>query len=120
MMDKIYVRDLLLRCFVGINDWEQQTKQDVLINVVLYTDLRTAGNSDNIEDTVDYKKLKKRIIAAVEENRFSLIEAIAELVSEICLTDMRVAQVDVTVDKPGALRFARSVAVEITRERKNV
>ena len=116
-MDKIYVRDLLVRCIVGIYDWEKEKKQDVLINIVLYTDLAKAGSSDAIEDTVDYKKLRNNIIAAVEDTQFSLIEALAERVSGICLADTKVRQVDVTVDKPGALRFARSVAVEITRRR---
>jgi dihydroneopterin aldolase/D-erythro-7,8-dihydroneopterin triphosphate epimerase len=118
MMDKIYVRDLLVRCIVGIYDWEKEKKQDVLINIVLYADLTAAGNSDKVKDTIDYKKLKNKIVAAVEERRFSLIEAIAELVSEMCLADPKVHQVEVLVDKPGALRFARSVAVEITRGRK--
>ena len=91
-MDKIYIRDLLVRTVVGIFDWEQKKKQDVLLNIVLHTDLTVAGQSDKIEDTVDYKELRNRIVSAVEEGRFSLIEAIAERVSHICLDDAKVRQ----------------------------
>ena len=118
-MDKIYIRDLLVRTVVGIFEWEQQKKQDVLLNIVLHTDLEAAGKSDKIEDTLDYKELRNRIVSTVEDGRFFLIEAVAEQVSEICLGDSKVQQVEVTVDKPGALRFARSVAVEITRRKKD-
>ena len=114
-MDKIYVRDLLVRTVVGIFDWEQKKKQDVLLNIGLHTDLKAAGESDTIDDTVDYKQLRNRIVSAVEEGRFSLIEAIAEQVSRICLSEDKVQQVQVTVDKPGALRFASSVGIEVER-----
>lgn len=115
--DRIYIRDLQLRCIVGIYDDERREKQDVTINIIMCADLRAAGASDRIEDTVDYKAIKKRVLAMVEQSSFFLIERLAERVAEICLEDARVQRVVVAVDKPGALRFARSVAVEITRDR---
>ena len=116
-MDRIYIRDLRLRCIVGIYDEERRDKQDVNINVTLYADLRKACRSDRIEDTVDYKAVKKRVVAMVEQSSFYLVERLAERVAEIAFETPGVQRVDVTVDKPGALRFARSVAVSITRER---
>lgn len=116
-MDRIHIRDLAIRCIIGIYPEERETKQDVLINVTMETDLRAAGQSDAIEDTVDYKAIKRRILDAVEASSFQLIESIAEQSAMICLGDPRVQRVTVTVDKPGALRFARSVAVEVCRER---
>jgi len=115
--DKIYIRDLLLRCIVGIYPEERTHKQDVIINVMLTCDLRKAGASDQIEDTVNYKFLKKKIVALVEASEYLLIERMAEAVAALCLEDEGVEEARVTVDKPGALRFARSVAVEITRAR---
>jgi D-erythro-7,8-dihydroneopterin triphosphate epimerase len=114
-VDRIFIRDLRVRSIVGINEWEKTRKQDILLNVTLHLDLTKAGQSDDIGDTLDYKKLKDQIVAHVEETGFALIERVAEDVARLGLADRRVAQVDVTVDKPGALRFARSVAVEITR-----
>jgi dihydroneopterin aldolase/D-erythro-7,8-dihydroneopterin triphosphate epimerase len=116
-LDKIHIRDLGVRCVVGIYPEERREKQDVIINVTLHTDLRAAGRTDRIEDTLDYKGIKKRIVAMVEQCSPFLIERLAECVAQICLEDPRVHRVDVTVDKPGAMRFARSVAVEIARKR---
>jgi len=118
--DKIYIRDLRVRCIVGIYPEERKEKQDVIINITLYADLRAACRSDRIEDTIDYKGVKKRILAMVEASSYLLIERLAERVAEIALEEPRVQRVAVTVDKPGALRFARSVAVEITRDREGV
>lgn len=116
-MDRIRIYDLLVRCILGINDDERREKQDVLINLTLYTDLRKAGKSDLIEDTIDYRALKKRVLSVVENSKYLLLEALAEAVAELCLDQRGVQQVDVCVEKPHALRFARSVAVEITRKR---
>lgn len=115
--DRILICDLLLRCILGINDSERREKQDVLINLALYADLHKSGKSDRLADTVDYRALKKRIVAMVEVSHFLLEEALAEAIAELCLEQPLVRQVEVRVEKPGALRFARTVAVEITRRR---
>ncbi|MBN2685964.1 MAG: dihydroneopterin aldolase [Pontiellaceae bacterium] len=116
-MDKIFIRELALRCIIGIYPEERREKQDVVINVEMHCDLRKAGTSDDLNDTVDYKSIKKSILKLVEESRFQLIETMAESIAAIALSDKKVQAVVVTVDKPGALRFAKSSAVEITRKR---
>lgn len=117
-MDKIYIRDLALRCIIGIFPAERENKQDVVINVELgCASFAAAAASDAIEDAVDYKAVTKRIIALVEQSDFQLIETMAERIAELVLVDPRVQVATVSVDKPGALRFARSVAVEVVRRR---
>lgn len=116
--DRIHIRDLMCRCIVGIYPDERREKQDVIINITLWANYRAACRTDDIADTVDYKTIKKQVIKMVEESRFQLIERLAEEVAGICLANPRVEKVAVSVDKPGALRFARSVAVEIVRERE--
>ena len=116
-MDKIFIRELALRCIIGIYPEERREKQDIVINVEMHTDLRKAGRSDDLNDTVDYKAIKKTILKLVEESGFQLIEALAESIADIALADQKVTQVVVSIDKPGALRFAKSSAVEITRKR---
>ena len=116
-LDAIHIRDLHLRCIIGVYDDERRAKQDVVINVSMNADLRPAGVSDRIEDTVDYKSIKLNILDFVEKSSFELIESLAEGIAAICLNDARVQSATVTIDKPGALRFCKSVAVEITRER---
>lgn len=116
-MDRILISDLLVRCIIGIRDDERKEKQDVVINLSLAVDLQAAGKSDSIKDSVDYAALKKRIVALAESSRFFLVEALAEKIAELCLEHPAVHQALVRVEKPTALRFARSVGVEITRER---
>jgi len=116
-MDRILIKDLLVRCVLGLSAEERREKQDVLIDVVLFVDLAKAGRSDRAEDTVDYRAVKKDVLAVADGSRYHLAEALAERVAEACLAYGPVQRVQVTVEKPGALRFARSVAVEIERSR---
>jgi D-erythro-7,8-dihydroneopterin triphosphate epimerase len=115
-MDRIVIRELLVRCVLGVDEEERREMQDVLISVTLHAELRKAGESDRLEDAIDYRTIKKRVMAAADGSRYRLVEALAERVAAICLEDGRVRRVDVLVEKPGSLRFARSAAVEITRE----
>ena len=117
--DKIYIRDLAVRCIIGVNQDERTEKQDVIINVILFTDTRKAGKTDLLEDSVDYKKVNKTILSLVEKSEFLLIEKLAEEIAKVCLDDSKVQKVNVTIDKPGALRYTRSVAVEIVRTRES-
>ncbi len=118
-MDKIYIRDLALRCVIGIGEDERREKQDVVITLEIEADLRTPGSTDALADTVDYKAIKKRILALVEQSRFQLVEALAEAIAGTALEDPKVERVKVLVEKPGALRFARTVGVELERGRKD-
>lgn len=117
IMDCIRIHDLLVRCILGINDRERHERQDVVISLAIYTSLRKSGKSDRIEDTVDYRALKKRVLAMAESSQYFLVEALADAIAELCLGEQGVQQIDVRVEKPNALRFARSVAVEISRKR---
>ncbi|MGE5172263.1 MAG: dihydroneopterin aldolase [Betaproteobacteria bacterium] len=117
-MDRILISDLLVRCIIGVRDEERKDKQDVLINLALDLDLSKAGTSDRLEDSVDYRALNKRIMSMAENSQFYLVEALAQAVADICLEHPSVVQVQVRVEKPAALRFARTVGVEITRMRK--
>lgn len=116
-LDRVEVRDLLLRCIIGINPEERTHPQDVLINLTMFADLRPAGNSDDIGDAVNYKTASKRVIALVEQSQFFLVEKMATEIARLILTEFAVEWVQVRVEKPGALRFARSVGVEIERTR---
>ena len=117
MSDKVFIRDLLLRAIIGINDDERVKKQDVVVNLELTTDTRAAAASDAIDDAVNYREIAKRTIELVESSEFFLVERLAEEIAALCLTDARVERARITVEKPTALRFARSVGVSIERER---
>jgi dihydroneopterin aldolase/D-erythro-7,8-dihydroneopterin triphosphate epimerase len=119
-MDQIFIRDLSLRGIVGINAEERVNRQDVLVNVVMWADTSAAAASDDIADAVNYRTVAKQIISHVEEGDPMLVERLVQEIADICFdVDRRVAEVEVTVEKPGALRFAESVGVSIHRTRRS-
>lgn len=115
--DRIFIRDLLVRCILGVEDAERREKQEVVVQVELWVDLRKAGRTDALADSIDYSVLKRRILQATENTQYRLIEALAQQIADECLKDQRIECVKVTVEKRGVLRFARSVGVEILRRR---
>ena len=113
--DKILIRDLLVRGIIGLNDWEREKKQDILINLILDVDVRAAAVSDDIEDALNYRSLTKAIVAHVESSARFLVEALASDIARIAIVEFGADRATVRVEKPGALRFAQSVGVEIER-----
>jgi len=118
MAERIFIRDLRVTCIIGINPRERVEPQDVLINIGMECDLAAACMSDAIADTVNYKTLKDELVGACAQSSFFLIERLADDIASRCLKEPRVRRVTVCVDKPGALTGARSVAVEVERDRE--
>ncbi|HHC07389.1 MAG TPA: dihydroneopterin aldolase [Actinobacteria bacterium] len=117
-MDRILIKDLRVMGILGIKPEERLDPQEILVNVVLWVDTRPAAASDDITDAVNYRTITKALIAHIEQGRPMLVERLADELAGICLDlDHRVAKVEVTVEKPGALRHARSVGVAVVRER---
>jgi len=116
-MDKMYIKDLDLRCIIGTRPEERKRKQKVIINVVIECDLRKAGRSDRLSDAINYKTLAEKIGALAGDRKTFLIERLADRVARICLGDKGVKVVTVRVEKPSALANAAGAAVEIRRMR---
>ena len=116
-MDQIIIKDLLLRGIIGINPEERVKQQDILINLVIYADISKAAATDTIEDAVDYKAITKRVIDHVENSADFLVEKLVTDIARLILAEFQVERVRVRVEKPGALRFAQSVGIEIERSR---
>jgi FolB domain-containing protein len=116
-MDKIIIKDLLLRGIIGINPDERTNEQDILVNVILYTDIRRAAFSDSIQDAVNYRSVTKRIIEHVAASSDFLVEKLVTDIARLILLEYNVERVVARVEKPGALRFAQSVGIEIERTR---
>lgn len=111
----IRIKNLRLRTVIGIYDWEKKIKQDVILNIKIEFDGRQASQTDNIDDSVNYKTITKQIIALVEENSFGLVEKIVGDVLDVIMAIPKVVSASVEVDKPGALRYTDSVSVEDSR-----
>lgn len=114
--DRLLIRNLLVRGVVGINTWEREHQQDILLNLEVFADTSRAARSDDIEDSLNYRSLTKGIIALVEESSFHLVEALAHAIAALCVQEFGADRVRLRVEKPGALRYAESVGVEIERD----
>jgi dihydroneopterin aldolase len=114
-MDKIFLSALTVECIVGIWEWERRVKQTVILDLEMATDIRRAAASDHIEDTIDYKKVAKRLLAFVGESQFNLVETLAEQIARVVVTEFAVSWVKVRLNKQGAIRGARDVGIEIER-----
>lgn len=113
----IRIKNLRLRTIIGVLDWEREHKQEVVANIELEFDGAAAGRSDRIEDTIDYRALKRKIMAHVESSQYFLLERLAGVILEVVMAEPRVQAATVEVDKPHALRFADSVSVTCSARR---
>jgi dihydroneopterin aldolase len=116
-MDSIFLNDLKVETIVGIWDWERKIRQTVSIDLQLGADIKRAAASDSIDDTLNYKLVAKRVQQFVSESSFKLVESLAENIAEVVIAEFEVPWVEVRVNKPGAIRGARDVGVNIRRER---
>lgn len=116
-MDKIIIKDLLARGIIGVYEHERDKPQEILINIVLFADLHKAGESDDLDDSISYRTIAKKAQAHAESAQRFTVEALAADIAKICLGEPGVEKVQVRVEKPGAVRFSRSVGVEIERTR---
>ena len=114
-MDKIIIKNLAARGIIGLNDWEREVLQEILINIIVYTDIRQAAETDDIATSVNYRTLAKKALHHAETAARFTVEALAEDIARLCLEDPYAKKVVVRVEKPGAVRFAESVGVEIER-----
>lgn len=117
-MDQIFIKDLLVRGIIGINDWEREKPQDILINIIISADLTKAGETDDISYSINYRTIAKKAQSRAETAQRLTVEALAADIANICLEEPGVMKVHVKVEKPNAVRFARSVGVEVERSRE--
>ena len=115
-MDKVFIKDLVARGIIGLNDWERKKPQEMIINIILYTDIQKASETDDIQYSVNYRTIAKKAQAHAESAARLTVEALAQDIADLCLAEANVQKVVVRVEKPGAVRFSKSVGVEIERK----
>jgi dihydroneopterin aldolase len=118
-MDIVYLRGLEIETLIGIYGWERQIKQTIVIDLEMATDIRKAATTDNINETLNYKAVAKRLIDFVSHSEFQLVETLAERIAEIVLTEFSVPWLRLQLNKPGAIRGAQDVGIIIERGDKS-
>lgn len=118
-MDKITIKGLTFETGIGVYDWERDILQLVTIDLVLNTDTRKAGTSDQLVDAIDYYDVSEQIRRLLDGRHFQLIEAMANEIAKALLLNDAIESLTLTVEKPKALRNSKSVSVSITRSRRD-
>ncbi len=118
-MDIVFIRDLQIETVIGIYDWERKIKQVISIDLEMATDIRKSAASDQIDDTLNYKAVAKRLISFVSDSQYQLVETLAEKICEIVMSEFAVPWVRLTLSKPGAVSGSKSVGVMIERGDKS-
>ena len=118
-MDTVFLSGLTVECIIGIWDWERRVKQKIVVDLEMSADIRKAAASDHIDDTLDYKKVAKRVLQFVGDSEFQLVETLIDRIAQIILTEFDVPKVKVRVNKQGALRGSRDVGIVIERRRED-
>jgi len=118
-MDIIFLTGLTAECIIGIWDWERKVKQKVVVDLEMGADIRKAAASDHIDDTLDYKRVSKRVLQFVGDSQFQLVETLAESIARIIVTEFDVPWVRVKLNKQGAIRGSRDVGILIERRRED-
>jgi len=118
--DRVFLRGLAIECIIGFIEWERRIKQTVVIDIEVPVDCRRAALSDEVADTLDYKKVAKRVISFVEASEFKLVETLAHRLCMVLLEEFGMEWVRLTVNKPGAIRGSRDVGVSIERTRADL
>ncbi|MGH8201750.1 MAG: dihydroneopterin aldolase [Steroidobacteraceae bacterium] len=118
--DRIFLRGLTGECIIGFIDWERRLKQTVVVDLELPVDCRRAAVSDDVADTVDYKRVAKRVLAYIEASEFKLVESLAHRLAMLLLEEFGLEWVRISLNKPGAIRSSRDVGVVIERNRSDL
>ena len=118
-MDIIFLSGLTTECIIGIWDWERRVKQKVVVDLEMGADIRRAAGSDQIDDTLDYKSVSKRLLQFIGDSEFQLVETLTERIAELVITEFSVPWVRVRLNKQGAIRGARDVGIQIERRRED-
>jgi FolB domain-containing protein len=117
--DKVIIKNLLVQGIIGVEDWERDKAQDILINIELFADLSEAGRSDSLEQSINYRTLTESVISHVKKSQPLTVEALATTIASLCLEEGNALKVRVRVEKPQALPAAESAGVEIERNRED-
>ena len=115
MKDTIYIKDLRVETIIGIFGWEREVRQQISMDLDFEFDVSVPGKSDSIDDTLDYKKITKSLIAFIESSDYKLIEALGEGIVDHLKSKFGIKKVKLRLSKPGALRFSKDVGIMIER-----
>ncbi|MGH8660801.1 MAG: dihydroneopterin aldolase [Burkholderiales bacterium] len=117
-MDTIFITDLRVEMLIGVYDWERRVPQTVQLDLEIGIPDGGRQRSDRIRETIDYARVIERIKASLREERFLLVERLAEHLAALVMTEFRVPWIRVSVSKLAVEKDVKRVGVTIERGTK--
>ncbi len=116
MKDKVFIKNLVLPCIVGVTKEERTEKQNVIIDIEIFCDLSQAGKTDDLNKSISYSEVQEQVTSAVAKGEFKLLESLAKTVASLILKNSLASQVTVAVKKE---KYGKKpvMGIEITRDR---
>jgi dihydroneopterin aldolase len=118
--DRIFLHGLEFECIMGFIEWERRTRQTIVLDVEMPVDCARAARTDEVADTLDYKKVAKRLIAFIGASQFKLVETLAHRTALLIIEEFAVEWVRLSINKPGAIRHSKDVGVAVLRTRADL
>lgn len=114
-MDTIFLEQVRVETRLGVPEWERMVPQTILLDIEIQYDLTRSCLSDNIQDTIDYGQVVKRIRETLSENSFKLVEALGEHVCQLVLKEFQATHIQLKISKPAVLPGLKALGVRLER-----
>ncbi|MDP3210327.1 dihydroneopterin aldolase [Methylotenera sp.] len=114
-MDTIFLSEVKVQTKLGVPEWERMTPQTIILDIEIGYDLSKACQSDDVNDTIDYGAVVKRVRETLQENSFQLVEKLAEHLCQLILKEFNALSVKIKVAKPTVLPGLKALGVIIER-----
>ena len=116
--DEIFIQNLSLTCFIGVNAFEKAEKQRVILSIRLIFKPSLNDPKDSVPEKNNYRTVAHKLAEFIEQSKYETLEMMVNDVCNVVLHDCNVEKVNVMIEKPSAVTFAKSAGVAVTRTRK--
>jgi len=115
----VFIKDFIIEEIIGIHKHEKIKKQKIKFNIVLDINQSSIPDEKDIKSIVDYEKITKKIENLTKSKKYNFLESLAEDSFKEIFEDKRINSVTIKIEKPEAIKKAKSVGVEIFKTRKD-
>ena len=115
----VFIKDFIIEEIIGVHEHEKQKKQQIKFNILLDIDQNSVPNEKDIKSIVDYEKITNKLVNLTKNKKYNFLESLAEDSFKEIFEDKRINSVTIKIEKPEAIRNAKSVGVEVFKTRKD-
>ena len=115
----VFIKDFIIEEIIGIHKHEKIKKQKIKFNIVLNVNQSSIPNEKNIKSIVDYEKITNKLENLTKNKKYNFLESLVEDSFKEIFEDKRINSATIKIEKPEAVKNAKSVGVEVFKTRKD-